>query len=119
MSVDPRSELKPPFVAYGLTTRPLHHCHLLPLTSLIIVTLIIVYSDISAIGVNTLAVTNGCANISFAGYVRVVLTLLSCYYMPHDHVTASFCYIIGSALDAADGYAARVFKQGETPTRHT
>ena len=32
--------------------------------------------------------------------------------MPHDHVKAALFYIVGSGLDAADGYAARYFKQG-------
>ena len=44
----------------------------------------------------------------------MVLTLIACYYMPHNHVIASLCYITGSALDAADGYAARLLNQGET-----
>ena len=44
----------------------------------------------------------------------MVLTLIACYYMPHNHVIASLCYITGSALDSADGYAARLLNQGET-----
>ena len=44
----------------------------------------------------------------------MIFTFVSCYYMRDDHVKAAVFYIIGSGLDAADGYAARYFKQGAT-----
>ncbi|GLH14320.1 hypothetical protein R5R35_007179 [Gryllus longicercus] len=45
------------------------------------------------------------------GYARVVLALISFYYMPHNHIIASWCYIISGLLDAVDGHAARYFNQ--------
>ncbi|XP_049766578.1 CDP-diacylglycerol--inositol 3-phosphatidyltransferase [Schistocerca cancellata] len=45
------------------------------------------------------------------GYARIVLALISFYYMPTNHIIASWCYIISSLLDAIDGHAARYFNQ--------
>ncbi|KAF2360517.1 CDP-alcohol phosphatidyltransferase [Trinorchestia longiramus] len=46
------------------------------------------------------------------GYGRIVLALISFYFMPTDHVTASICYLLSGFLDAFDGQAARAFNQG-------
>lgn len=45
------------------------------------------------------------------GYARIILAIMSCYYMPFDHVRASLYYIVSGLLDAADGYAARFLNQ--------
>ena len=50
---------------------------------------------------------------SFSGYARIVLAILSFYFMPFDYVTASICYIVSGLLDAFDGHAARMLNQGK------
>ncbi|KAF6206354.1 hypothetical protein GE061_017587 [Apolygus lucorum] len=45
------------------------------------------------------------------GYARIILTIISFYFMPTDWVIAAICYITGSLLDAVDGHAARHFNQ--------
>ncbi|KAF6035335.1 hypothetical protein EB796_006350 [Bugula neritina] len=45
------------------------------------------------------------------GYVRILLALLSFYYMPTDYVRAGILYTTSCLLDAFDGYAARYFNQ--------
>ncbi|XP_051160856.1 CDP-diacylglycerol--inositol 3-phosphatidyltransferase [Leptopilina boulardi] len=45
------------------------------------------------------------------GYGRVILALISFYFMPTHHVIASWCYITSALLDAFDGHAARYFNQ--------
>uniref|UniRef100_A0A2M4BYS6 CDP-diacylglycerol--inositol 3-phosphatidyltransferase n=1 Tax=Anopheles marajoara TaxID=58244 RepID=A0A2M4BYS6_9DIPT len=45
------------------------------------------------------------------GYARIVLAIVSFYYMPTNYVVASWCYIISVLLDALDGHAARHFNQ--------
>jgi CDP-diacylglycerol--inositol 3-phosphatidyltransferase len=45
------------------------------------------------------------------GYFRVILALVSFYYMPDDHIAASIAYILSAFLDAFDGYAARALNQ--------
>jgi CDP-diacylglycerol--inositol 3-phosphatidyltransferase len=45
------------------------------------------------------------------GYCRIVLGLLSLLLMPTRATTALFLYGISCLLDAADGYAARYYKQ--------
>lgn len=45
------------------------------------------------------------------GYLRIVLALLSFYYMPHNYIACSVCYIVSVVLDAFDGHAARYFNQ--------
>ncbi|KAK2580111.1 hypothetical protein KPH14_012389 [Odynerus spinipes] len=45
------------------------------------------------------------------GYGRVILALISFYFMPSNYVIASSCYIISALLDAVDGHAARYFNQ--------
>jgi len=46
------------------------------------------------------------------GYTRIVLALVSFYFMPTNHVIATWTYICSSLLDAVDGYAARYLNQG-------
>lgn len=45
------------------------------------------------------------------GYARIVLAVVSFYYMPFDHVKATLCYLISGFLDAIDGHAARWLNQ--------
>ncbi|XP_014664974.1 PREDICTED: CDP-diacylglycerol--inositol 3-phosphatidyltransferase-like [Priapulus caudatus] len=45
------------------------------------------------------------------GYARIILALVSFYYMATDCALAVWCYIISSFLDALDGHAARYFNQ--------
>lgn len=47
----------------------------------------------------------------FAGYARVVLALISFYFMPTNYVLASWCYVTSALLDAFDGHAARIYDQ--------
>lgn len=46
------------------------------------------------------------------GYGRIVLALVSFYYMRTDYVTATWCYLLSGFLDAVDGHAARYLNQG-------
>lgn len=48
------------------------------------------------------------------GYLRVVLTMASLYYMPLHPRTCSLLYSVSCLLDALDGYAARYFNQSTT-----
>ncbi|KAJ9578385.1 hypothetical protein L9F63_005391 [Diploptera punctata] len=45
------------------------------------------------------------------GYGRIVLALISFYFMPTNYAIACWCYIISGLLDAFDGHAARYFNQ--------
>lgn len=45
------------------------------------------------------------------GYSRIVLAIISFYYMPTNYVVAAWCYIISGLLDAFDGHAARMLNQ--------
>jgi hypothetical protein len=45
------------------------------------------------------------------GYARIVLAVISFYFMPTNYVISSWCYIISVLLDALDGHAARKFNQ--------
>lgn len=45
------------------------------------------------------------------GYGRIILALISFYFMPSNYVIASSCYVISALLDAVDGHAARYFNQ--------
>lgn len=45
------------------------------------------------------------------GYARVILALVSFYFMPTNYVVAVVCYVSSSLLDAFDGHAARHFNQ--------
>jgi len=45
------------------------------------------------------------------GFARVILALISFYFMPTNYVVASWCYVVSSLLDAVDGHAARYYNQ--------
>ncbi|XP_074600659.1 CDP-diacylglycerol--inositol 3-phosphatidyltransferase-like [Brevipalpus obovatus] len=45
------------------------------------------------------------------GYARIVLALLSFYYMKDDYLKAIIFYFLSVFLDAFDGYAARILDQ--------
>jgi len=45
------------------------------------------------------------------GYARIILALVSFYYMPTDYGKAAFCYLLSGLLDALDGHAARLLNQ--------
>ncbi|KFM76710.1 CDP-diacylglycerol--inositol 3-phosphatidyltransferase, partial [Stegodyphus mimosarum] len=46
------------------------------------------------------------------GYGRILLAIISFYFMPFDHVKATICYLLSGFLDAIDGHAARWLNQG-------
>lgn len=48
-----------------------------------------------------------------SGYGRIILALISFYYMPSSPGLAAFSYILSGFLDAFDGHAARLLNQGE------
>lgn len=48
-----------------------------------------------------------------SGYGRIVLAIISFYYMPTNYIVSSWCYIISGLLDAIDGHAARYFNQSK------
>ncbi|KAM7445631.1 hypothetical protein ABFA07_005890 [Porites harrisoni] len=45
------------------------------------------------------------------GYARIVLAILSFYFMPTDYIVATIMYLLSGLLDAFDGHAARYFNQ--------
>ncbi|XP_018359277.1 PREDICTED: CDP-diacylglycerol--inositol 3-phosphatidyltransferase [Trachymyrmex cornetzi] len=45
------------------------------------------------------------------GFGRVILALISFYFMSTNYVIASWCYVVSSLLDAIDGHAARYYNQ--------
>ncbi|RVE50237.1 hypothetical protein evm_005072 [Chilo suppressalis] len=45
------------------------------------------------------------------GFARVILLIISLYFMPTHCVVACTCYITSALLDAFDGHAARYFNQ--------
>jgi len=45
------------------------------------------------------------------GYARIILALISFWFMPTSYGMASFCYILSGLLDAVDGHAARLLNQ--------
>lgn len=47
------------------------------------------------------------------GYARIILMLVSFYYMPYEPITAMVTYMLNQLLDEFDGYTARLFKQGK------
>ncbi|XP_008478956.1 CDP-diacylglycerol--inositol 3-phosphatidyltransferase-like [Diaphorina citri] len=48
---------------------------------------------------------------NLTGYGRIVLALISFYFMPTHYAIACWCYVISGLLDAIDGHAARYFNQ--------
>lgn len=47
----------------------------------------------------------------FVGYARIVLALVSFWFMPTNYVVAVICYVVSALLDAIDGHAARHYNQ--------
>ena len=47
------------------------------------------------------------------GYARIVLAILSFYFMPTDYIMAANMYLLSGLLDAFDGHAARYFSQSK------
>ncbi|KAK9753163.1 CDP-alcohol phosphatidyltransferase [Popillia japonica] len=45
------------------------------------------------------------------GFARVILAIISFYYMSTNYILSSVCYITSALLDAVDGIAARHFNQ--------
>lgn len=45
------------------------------------------------------------------GYARIVLAIISFWFMPTNYVIAGWCYMISVFLDCIDGHAARTFNQ--------
>jgi len=45
------------------------------------------------------------------GYARIILNLVSFYFMPTDYAAACSCYLLSGLLDAFDGHAARKYNQ--------
>ncbi|VDM32289.1 unnamed protein product [Hydatigera taeniaeformis] len=45
------------------------------------------------------------------GYVRILLLLYACWYMPTDPVRAVVSYLLSALLDAVDGHTARLLDQ--------
>jgi len=41
------------------------------------------------------------------GYARIILAVVSIYFMPTNYKVACSCYVISALLDAFDGHAAR------------
>lgn len=49
------------------------------------------------------------------GYARIVLAILSFYFMPTDYIVATIKYLLSLLLDEFDGNAARYFNQCASP----
>lgn len=49
----------------------------------------------------------------FSGYARIILAVISFYFMQSHYIIAGWCYIVSALLDAIDGHAARAFNQSE------
>jgi len=47
------------------------------------------------------------------GYARIILAVVSIYFMPTNYKIACSCYVISALLDAFDGHAARAFNQSK------
>lgn len=45
------------------------------------------------------------------GYARVILAIISFYFMPTNYIIATWCYVVSALLDAFDGHAARYYNQ--------
>lgn len=46
------------------------------------------------------------------GYVRIILAIISFYFMPTCPKVSIVCYLVSGLLDAFDGHAARYLNQG-------
>jgi len=51
--------------------------------------------------------------IDSTGYARIILALISIYFMPTNYKIACTCYVVSALLDAFDGHAARTFNQSK------
>jgi len=51
--------------------------------------------------------------LDFIGYARIILAVVSIYFMPTNYKVACSCYVISALLDAFDGHAARAFNQSK------
>lgn len=49
------------------------------------------------------------------GYARIVLAILSFYFMPTDYIVATIMYLLSLLLDEFDGNAARYLNQCASP----
>lgn len=47
------------------------------------------------------------------GFGRVILAIISFYFMPTHCILACACYVTSALLDAIDGHAARYFNQSK------
>ncbi|CAG9861062.1 unnamed protein product [Phyllotreta striolata] len=45
------------------------------------------------------------------GYARIILAIISFYFMPTNYIVACTCYVVSALLDAFDGHAARYYNQ--------
>lgn len=57
--------------------------------------------------------SNGSCSYYITGYARIVLAILSFYFMPTDYIVAANMYLLSGLLDAFDGHAARYFNQSK------
>lgn len=51
--------------------------------------------------------------LNLIGYARIILAVISVFFMPTNYKVACSCYLISALLDAFDGHAARAFKQSK------
>lgn len=51
--------------------------------------------------------------VSVTGFARIILAIISFYYMPTHCVVAVTCYVTSALLDAFDGHAARYYNQSK------
>ena len=49
------------------------------------------------------------------GYARIVLAILSFYFVPTDYIVATIMYLLSLLLDEFDGNATRHFNQCASP----
>lgn len=53
-----------------------------------------------------------------SGFGRVILAIISFYFMPTHCILACVCYVTSALLDAIDGHAARYFNQSKCFIRY-
>lgn len=59
-----------------------------------------------------------CLHEYVSGFARVILAIISFYFMPTHCIFACTCYVTSALLDAFDGHAARYFNQSECLVRY-
>lgn len=52
-------------------------------------------------------------NLFFLGYARIILAIISFWFMSTNYIISGWCYIISVSLDSMDGYAARALNQSK------